>query len=132
VTKATGKHTWHPVCLSRPKQKGQFDLAINKSVRVMELFSFYDDVGFTVLIQEKKGKGEPDEHPLRDLIPTDDHLRMVVELYNLWFLEIFEEDPLLLGARSHSGYLLYHHRLSPDKDPKPGAQVVQFADLLCL
>ncbi len=74
------------------KGKGQFELQRNKQVKAKKLYDFHPNIGFTALVQEEKGKKRPYEYPLFDLIPLDDQLKMVVELHDIWFHEVYLDD----------------------------------------
>jgi hypothetical protein len=67
------------------KGMGRFELKKGKKVIVKAVHHLNVNVGFTVVIQEEKGKKRPYEYPLDDLMPTDKKLLPVFELHNIWF-----------------------------------------------
>jgi dimeric dUTPase (all-alpha-NTP-PPase superfamily) len=74
------------------KGGGNFELKRNKKVTVKAVDHLNINVGFTVTIQEEKGKKRPYEYPLVDLITDNEHLNMVLSLHEIWFDELEEED----------------------------------------
>lgn len=75
----------------KAKGKGRFELKRNKAVTVKQVYGFNTNVGFTVLIQEK-GKKRPFEYPLMDLIPDTHKMKRVVEIHDIWFEDIYENE----------------------------------------
>ena len=76
----------------KAKGKGQFELKRNKKVTVKRVYGFNPNVGFTVLIQEAKGKKRPYEYPLMDLIPEEFRMLRAAELHDIWFHEMYEDE----------------------------------------
>ena len=70
---------------------GKFELKKGKKVIIKDIHHLNVNIGFTVLIQEEKGKKRPYEYPLDDLMPINKKLLPVFELHNIWF-HYFSED----------------------------------------
>jgi dimeric dUTPase (all-alpha-NTP-PPase superfamily) len=76
----------------KAKAKGHFELKEHKEVMVKDIFGWNPNVGFTVLIQEEKSKKKPYEYPLVDLLGKEGKMKMVTELYAIWYEDIYEEE----------------------------------------
>lgn len=76
----------------KAKGKGHFELKRNKKVTVKAINYLDSEVGFVVMVQEEKGRKKSYPYPLHDLLPEDDKMKMIAELHDIWFSEIYEED----------------------------------------